>query len=352
MPTIRDRVAQTAVALVITPILEAEFEDVSFGYRRGRSVEQALFKVRQYRDEGYQWVVDADLDAFFDNVDWSLLLSRFKHSIPDPDLLQLVELWLRADIREGARTITPAKGIPQGAPVSPVLANLYLDHFDEEMIRRGYKLVRFADDFLVLCKEQPAAEKALQLTESLLGELRLSLKPEKTQLVHFDQGFRYLGTLFLRTLDMPMPRQQEKKKETPKKAETSAGTTMAQVLGEALEKAGKTDLDFPASATAPETQTSGASTEPVLSLSKPVLSKAEGDSARTVTEQLPRDSGLRTSDSELSDQPPSEAAPEEAAPTPRRVQVPFRRTLYIQEQGSVLARDDERLVVKKEGEIL
>jgi CRISPR-associated protein Cas1 len=361
IPTVRDRVAQTAVALVITPILEAEFEDVSFGYRRGRSVEQALFKVRQYRDEGYQWVVDADLDAFFDNVDWSLLLSRFKQSIPDPDILQLVELWLHADIRDGMRVITPTKGIPQGASVSPVLANLYLDHFDEEMIRRGYKLVRFADDFLILCKEQPKAEKALQLTESLLGELRLSLKPEKTRLVHFDQGFRYLGTLFLRTLDMPMPRQQEKKKETPKKAETSAGTTMAQVLGEALEKAGKTDLDFPTSAAAPEAR---ASTEPALSVvrepsqaGEEQMSGASTSSAQTVSEQPPigaepgtphsglsdqppTDSGLQTTDSALSDSPP------------RRVQVPFRRTLYIQEQGSVLARDDERLVVKKEGEIL
>src|SRR5262249_53553751 len=148
IPTVRDRVAQTAVALVITPILEVEFEDVSFGYRRGRSVEQALFKVRQYRDEGYQWVVDADLDAFFDNVDWSLLLARSRQSIADPDILQLIELWLRTDVRDGARVITPTRGIPQGAPISPVLANLYLDRFDEEMTRHGYKLVRFADDFL------------------------------------------------------------------------------------------------------------------------------------------------------------------------------------------------------------
>jgi group II intron reverse transcriptase/maturase len=146
IPTVRDRVAQTAVAQILTPILETEFEDVSFGYRRGRSVEQALFKVRQYRDDGYQWVVDADLDAFFDNVDWSLLLARLQQSVADPDMLQLIDLWLRADIREGVRMITPTKGISQGGPVSPVLANLYLDRFDKEMMRRGYKLVRFADD--------------------------------------------------------------------------------------------------------------------------------------------------------------------------------------------------------------
>jgi len=366
IPTVRDRVAQTAVALVITPILEVEFEEVSFGYRRGRSVEQALFKVRQYRDEGYQWVVDADLDAFFDNVDWSLLLSRFKQSIPDPDILQLIELWLRADIREGARVITPTKGIPQGASVSPVLANLYLDRFDEEMIHRGYKLVRFADDFLVLCKEQPKAEKALQLTESLLGELRLSLKLEKTRLVHFDQGFRYLGTLFLRTLDMPAPRKQEQKRVSQRETKTSAGTAIAHALGEALEKAGKAVLDFPVSAAEPEAQ-------PVRAESFDKLRTGSVE-ARTVTEPSPLDSGpqtpasglsdqptidsgLRTSDSGLSDQPPTDSEPQTpdsglSDSSPRRVQVPFRRTLYIQEQGSVLARDDERLVVKKEGEIL
>jgi Reverse transcriptase (RNA-dependent DNA polymerase) len=165
-------------------------------------------------------------------------------------------LWLQADIRESLRVITPTKGIAQGAPVSPVLANLYLDHFDEEMVRRGYKLVRFADDFLILRKEQPKAEKALQLTEALLGELRLSLKPEKTRLVHFDQGFRYLGTLFLRTLDMPVPRKQRKKTET----EMQTGA-IARALGEALEKAGKTVVDFPVSESPPEAQAVPAPTE-------------------------------------------------------------------------------------------
>ncbi|MGH7965584.1 MAG: group II intron reverse transcriptase/maturase, partial [Candidatus Binatia bacterium] len=283
IPTVRDRVAQTAVAQVITPILEAEFEDVSFGYRRGRSVAQALFQVRRYRDEGYQWVVDADLDAFFDTVDWSLLLARLKQSIPDPDIVRLVKLWLRADIREGARLTTPTKGIPQGAPVSPVLANLYLDRFDEEMMRQGYKLVRFADDFLILCKEKPRAEKALQLTEALLKELRLSLKLEKTRLTHFDQGFHYLGTLFLRTLHMPAPRKKEQQKELQRSTSaTKAETAVAQALDDALEKAGKTLLDFPSVAPAliaPPVESqlrTPASTEPVLSLSKPALSRVEG----------------------------------------------------------------------------
>lgn len=371
IPTVRDRIAQTAVALVITPILETEFEEVSFGYRRGRSVEQALFKVRQYRDEGYQWVVDADLDAFFDNVDWGLLRARFTQSIPDPDLLGLIELWLKADLRDGARVITPTKGIPQGAPVSPVLANLYLDRFDEEMIRRGYKLVRFADDFVILCKEKPQAEKALQLTESLLGDLHLNLKLEKTRLTHFDQGFRYLGALFVRMLDMPAPRTQKRQAKTEIEMKTG---TMARALGEALTQAKKTKADFPVSESPPEARDVPAPTKPALSEAEggsvrtveeqtaraptePVLSAVEGDSAQTVTEKLPTASVPPTLDAEQSDQSPPESGLQTSDSglsdsPPRRVFVPFRRTLYIQEQGSILARDDERLVVKKEGNTL
>jgi len=342
IPTVCDRVVQTAVSQVITPLLEKEFEDVSFGSRRGRSVDQALFKVRQYRDDGYQWVVDADLDSFFDNVDWHLLGARLQQSIADPDILQLIDLWLRTQVRDGSRFITPSKGIAQGGPISPVLANLFLDRFDEEMIRHGYKLVRFADDFVILCKEKPQAEKALQLAESLLGDLRLSLKLEKTRLTHFTQGFRYLGTLFVRTLDMPAPRKQKQTVTTRTRTETKIETgAMAQVLGQALKKAGKTKADFPVDA-----------------------ERASTSSARTVTDQPSIDPGHQTPDAGLADSPPLDAElpdqssidpglrTSDAGLSPRRVHVPFRRTLYIQEQGSVLARDDERLIVKKEGEVL
>lgn len=331
IPTVRDRVAQTAAAQIVTPLLETEFEEVSFGYRRGRSVDQALFKVRQYRDEGYQWVVDADLDAFFDNVDWSLLLARLRQSLPDPDFLQLVELWLRAEIRDGAKAVVPTKGVPQGSPISPVLANLYLDRFDEAMMRHGYKFVRFADDFVILCREKPEAEQALQLTESLLGELRLALKPEKTRLTHFNEGFRYLGTLFVRTLDMPAPRKQEKKPASPTTPPTSDSATLARTIDAALQKAGKIKQDFPESRPEPALAAPPPSTTPPPSNEpEPSVVKARPDT-----------------------EPPTETeAAESTSPMPRRTHVPFRRTLYIQEQGSFLAREDERLIVKKEGSIL
>jgi CRISPR-associated protein Cas1 len=328
IPTVRDRVAQTAAAQIITPILETEFEDVSFGYRRGRSVDQALFKVRQYRDEGYQWVVDADLASFFDNVDWSLLLARFQQSIPDPDMLQLIELWLRAEMRDGGKTITPTKGIAQGGPISPVLANLYLDRFDEEMIRHGYKFVRFADDFVILCKEKPQAERALQLTESLLGELRLTLKPGKTRLTHFDEGFHSLGALFVRTLDMPAPQKQAKKGAPARAPQNNTSPTLARALDVALQKAGKRRQDFPESRQA---QTIAA---PLPSPTPP-----SADEQQSGASKIPLDA----------ESPMEREASESAGPTPRRAYTPFRRTLYIQEQGAILAREVERLLVKKDG---
>ncbi|MBI3248482.1 MAG: group II intron reverse transcriptase/maturase [Deltaproteobacteria bacterium] len=331
IPTVRDRVAQTAAAQIVTPRLETEFEEVSFGYRRGRSVDQALFKVRQYRDEGYQWVVDADLDAFFDNVDWSLLLARLQQSLPDPDFLQLVERWLRAEIRDGAKTVIPTKGIPQGGPISPVLANLYLDRFDEAMMRHGYKFVRFADDFVILCKGKPEAERALQLAESLLGDLRLALKPEKTRLTHFNEGFRYLGTLFVRTLDMPAPRKQEKKPASPLTPPASDSATLARTIDAALQKAGKAKQDFPEGSPEP------ALAVPPLSPTPPPSNEPEPS---IVKAPLEPEAAAETE------------ATESTSPMPRRAYVPFRRTLYIQEQGSFLARDDERLIVKKEGEVL
>jgi CRISPR-associated protein Cas1 len=205
IPTVRDRVAQSAAALVVTPILDAEFEPVSFGFRRHRSVPHAIAEVRRHYAEGYHWIVEADIDDFFDEVDHDLLLGRLEASIPDPDLMRLVRLWLTAPVQEGTRIVERNRGLPQGAPISPVLANLYLDRFDEALLARGMRLVRFADDFIVLCKERPAADAALELSETVLSELQLALDPDKTRVTHFDRGFRFLGHLFLRSLVLPSP---------------------------------------------------------------------------------------------------------------------------------------------------
>lgn len=130
VPTVRDRVLQTAVLHVIEPILEKEFEDCSFAFRKGRSVKQAVYKIKGYYEDGYRWVVDADIDAFFDSVDHALLIERVKRFIKDAEVVRLIEMWIKAEVWDGENLIVIDKGIPQGSPISPILANLFLDELD------------------------------------------------------------------------------------------------------------------------------------------------------------------------------------------------------------------------------
>lgn len=198
IPCVRDRVAQSAVMEVIEPIFEAEFEQCSYAYRRGRSVKQAVHQVKEYRDKGYHWVVDADIDAYFENIDHSLLFGKVKRLIDDPDLIRLIEVWVKADVWDGEKITRLPKGIPQGAVISPLLANLFLDQLDEELMGRGFKLVRFADDFVILCKSSEKAKEASEVTDRILEKLSLEL--DEADIVSFDQGFKYLGVYFVRSL--------------------------------------------------------------------------------------------------------------------------------------------------------
>ena len=202
IPAVRDRVAQAAVLSIIDPILEAQFEQCSFAYRKGRSVRQAVYRIKELRDEGYQWVVDADIDAFFDSIDHDLLLAKVDHFIADLGLQRLLGLWVRAEVWDGQAVTQLTRGIPLGSVVSPILANLFLDDLDEELLRRGLKLVRYADDFVILSKHRAQAEAALELSDTILELLHLDLDDEKTTIVHFDQGFKYLGVVFVRSLIM------------------------------------------------------------------------------------------------------------------------------------------------------
>ncbi|NBC33316.1 MAG: CRISPR-associated endonuclease Cas1 [Alphaproteobacteria bacterium] len=198
IPCIVDRVAQTAIAEVLMPVLDAEMADTSFAYRPGRSVREAVARIERHRADGFTHVVDGDIERYFENVPHDPLLTRLEASIGPGPIIDLVALWL-----ESASTI--GRGLPQGAPVSPLLANLYLDDFDDRLARRGIRLVRFADDFLVLCKSAVAAEASLERVRTALEELGLRLHPEKSRIVSFDQGFRFLGHLFVRSLTLPSP---------------------------------------------------------------------------------------------------------------------------------------------------
>jgi len=200
IPAVRDRVVETAVLQMIGPVLEKEFEDCSFAYRKGRSVKQAVYKIKEYYDKGYRWVVDADIDAFFDSVNHNLLLAKFKRYIHDPQIQSLIELWVTAEIWDGTSLKVCQKGIPQGSPISPILANLFLDELDEELLRNGYKYIRYADDYVILCKKKEDAEKGLELSKQVLEKLLLKLDEE--EITTFDQGFKYLGVIFLKSMVM------------------------------------------------------------------------------------------------------------------------------------------------------
>lgn len=200
IPAVRDRVLQTAVALAVEALFEAEFEDCSFAYRKGRSVEQAVERILLLQRQGYQWVVDADIERFFDNIDHALLLAEVERLLADRDIVRLIRQWLRATVVDGGRRFALDRGVAQGSPIAPLLSNLYLDHLDEALLDENLRLVRFADDFLVLCKSRERAEDALQLTGGVLRDLRLSLNARKTRVVDFDAGFRFLGVQFIRSL--------------------------------------------------------------------------------------------------------------------------------------------------------
>ena len=200
VPAVRDRVLQTSVLQEVAPMLEKEFEDCSFAYRKGRSVRQAVYKIKQYYEEGYRWVVDADIDAFFDSVDHELLIKKIKLYIKDNDIVRLLESWINAEVWDGKSIKVIDKGIPQGSSVSPVLANLFLDELDEAILEKGYKYVRYADDFLILCKTPEQANESLEFTNEKLDKMLLEL--DESDVVSFDDGFKYLGVIFVRSLIM------------------------------------------------------------------------------------------------------------------------------------------------------
>lgn len=197
VPTVRDRVAQAAVLNIVEPLFEAQFEEVSFAYRKGRSVKKAVLRIKEFRDRGYRYVVEADIDSFFQNIDQNLLLAKVSNVVSDSRILRLIQLWVRAEIYDGETVAFMEKGIPQGSVISPLLANLFLDELDEAFLKRGFQLVRYSDDFIVLAKNQTQAEKALELTEEIMTRLRLALDEDDTRISQFSQGFKFLGLIFL-----------------------------------------------------------------------------------------------------------------------------------------------------------
>ena len=192
IPTIKDRVVQQALKNVIEPIFEAEFSGSSFGYRPGKNAKQAIERIEEVR--GREWVVDADIKAFFDTVNHEKLIDAVAERISDGRVLRLIRSFLKADIMEqGLGLAENVIGTPQGGVISPLLANIYLHYFDERMAGLGYEVVRYADDFLVLCGSEEEARGALFHVKEILEELELTLHQEKTKIKNLAEGVDFLG---------------------------------------------------------------------------------------------------------------------------------------------------------------
>jgi RNA-directed DNA polymerase len=196
IPCVRDRIVQQALLQVLEPIFEDKFSKLSHGFRPDRGCPTALSVVDRAVRHGYSWVVDADIATFFDTVDHDLLIASVNAEIADGSVLNLIARILKAGIAHPSVTdVEPTElGTPQGGPLSPLLANVYLHRFDVAMATTGYGLVRYADDFVIFAKSEEAATAALNLSRQVLeGELKLRLHPEKTRVVSVASGFEFLG---------------------------------------------------------------------------------------------------------------------------------------------------------------
>lgn len=217
IPTIRDRVIQQALRSVIEPIFEQEFLECSYGFRPGKNCHQAIEKVEEYRGQGNEWAVDADIKAYFDTVNQELLMGLIKRRISDGRVLNLIEAFLKAGVMEDEVWQETNVGTPQGGVISPLLANIYLHPFDLEMKGRGYILVRYADDVLLLAKSKEEAEDILVKVKGTIGKLRLELNTEKTRILHVSDGVDFLGFTIYEGHKVPQKKAVKKYKDRVRK---------------------------------------------------------------------------------------------------------------------------------------
>jgi CRISP-associated protein Cas1 len=363
IPTVRDRVLQTALAQVLTPLFEAEFEDCSYAYRQGRSVRNAIDRIGVLQRDGYRWVVDADIEKFFDNVPHARLAQSFAKVVPEPLIQNWIARWIAAPILDGGLELETTKGIPQGSPISPMLSNLYLDHFDETVLDSDLALVRYADDFVILTKTQPAAEKALALTEEVLHDLALGLNPLKTKVVNLADGLDYLGWHLVGSFAIQKARRTDplevnidygelpspgrvKTLSAPKFDTKYTRLSDKEALVQHYLRQNDT-LENPALASGlleilpgldmPSSSSDATTVEP-----SDVSQHAHERPALVALKQEPPELGLEpTRDLDQDTYPGDTSLP------PAK---PLQRTLYLIEQGSELGKEGEALVVRRDGD--
>ena len=196
IPTVIDRVIQQAIAQQLNPIFEPRFKDGSYGYRPNRSAQQAIQKVKEYAEQGYTTAVEIDLSKYFDTLNHELLMNMIREEVKDKRVTDLIKKYLKSGVMVEGLLVKTEEGSPQGGPLSPLLANIYLNKYDQEMTRRGVKVIRYADDIVILAKSKRAGERLLESSKRFLeGKLKLKLNTEKSKVVsvYSIRNFKFLG---------------------------------------------------------------------------------------------------------------------------------------------------------------
>lgn len=216
IPTVEDRVVQAALLHVLEPIFERDFAEQSYGFRPNLGCKDALRRVDELLNSGYIWVVDADLRRYFDTIPHGWMIKRVEEKVADGRVIETLRKYLKQDVMDGMESWVPEGGTPQGAIVSPLLSNIYLDPLDHKMAREGFQMVRYADDFVILCRSEAEAIEALERVRTWTVQAGLTLHPEKTRIVNAEEkgGFDFLGYHFERGMKWPRKKSLDKFRDT------------------------------------------------------------------------------------------------------------------------------------------
>jgi RNA-directed DNA polymerase len=233
IPTVRDRVVQTALRMVLEPIFEHEFAEHSYGFRPGRGCKDGLRRVDELLKAGYTYIVDADLKSYFDTIPHDRLMALVGQKVSDGRVLTLIEMFLKQAVLDDLQEWTPEKGSPQGAVISPLLSNIYLNPLDHLMAQEGFEMVRYADDFVILCRSSEEATRALAVVQAWTAAAGLTLHPTKTRIVNAkEDAFEFLGYRFAKGKRYPRAKSLTKLKDTIRaKTKRNSGKCLRAIIG-------------------------------------------------------------------------------------------------------------------------